>query len=506
MTILRFLISNDVILLGNLDPISLLNSLTMLQIPIGIRLFLKDQYRSLVVYRFLVLILTYLAYASYHLSRRSFSIVKNVLSPHCSNATDKSNVTSFTDLDCNGWSPFNRGDSETLFSFLDSVFLFAYAFGMFFSGFIAERCNLRYFLAMGMLLSGVLNYCLGLAFYYNIHSLWFFVIFQLLSGLMQTTGWPAVVCCIGNWVPKSSRGVLFGFWNSHTNVGNILGAIIAGAFVDYNWGLSFIVPGIIIAIVGFLLFLFLVPCPEDVGISSSDIHSEIRPAINEEDSPLLRSNDYSINFNNTERHAISFYHALWIPGVLEFSFCLFFAKLVSYTFLFWLPFYIKYSVHISSSDSAYLSASFDLGGIIGAIMAGYIVDRYGYSALTCVGMLTMAIPSLLCYYNFGATSNLLNILLQVISGAFVNGPYSLITTTVSTELGTKVKSSQALATVTAIIDGTGSFGAAIGPLLSGPLAVYGWKYVFLMVILSDAVAMLSLIRIAKQEFQRYRRA
>ncbi|KAI7688157.1 Putative glycerol-3-phosphate transporter 5, partial [Sarcoptes scabiei] len=505
-------------------------SLTMLQIPIGIRLFLKDQYRSLVVYRFLVLILTYLAYASYHLSRRSFSIVKNVLSPHCSNATDKSNVTSFTDLDCNGWSPFNRGDSETLFSFLDSVFLFAYAFGMFFSGFIAERCNLRYFLAMGMLLSGVLNYC-----------------------LMQTTGWPAVVCCIGNWVPKSSRGVLFGFWNSHTNVGNILGAIIAGAFVDYNWGLSFIVPGIIIAIVGFLLFLFLVPCPEDVGISSSDIHSEIRPAIetspssasyssvfqssqdsgvypnessnknekhrrknlnqgeessevNEEDSPLLRSNDYSINFNNTERHAISFYHALWIPGVLEFSFCLFFAKLVSYTFLFWLPFYIKYSVHISSSDSAYLSASFDLGGIIGAIMAGYIVDRYGYSALTCVGMLTMAIPSLLCYYNFGATSNLLNILLQVISGAFVNGPYSLITTTVSTELGTKVKSSQALATVTAIIDGTGSFGAAIGPLLSGPLAVYGWKYVFLMVILSDAVAMLSLIRIAKQEFQRYRRA
>lgn len=158
----------------------------MLQIPIGIRLFLKDQYRSLVVYRFLVLILTYLAYASYHLSRRSFSIVKNVLSPHCSNATDKSNVTSFTDLDCNGWSPFNRGDSETLFSFLDSVFLFAYAFGMFFSGFIAERCNLRYFLAMGMLLSGVLNYCLGLAFYYNIHSLWFFVIFQLLSGKISS--------------------------------------------------------------------------------------------------------------------------------------------------------------------------------------------------------------------------------------------------------------------------------------------------------------------------------
>ena len=39
--------------------------------------------------------------------------------------------------------------------------------------------------------------------------------------------------------------------------------------------------------------------------------------------------------------AISFWGALKIPGVVEFSLCLFFAKLVSYTFLFWLPNYIS---------------------------------------------------------------------------------------------------------------------------------------------------------------------
>ena len=32
---------------------------------------------------------------------------------------------------------------------------------------------------------------------------------------------------------------------------------------------------------------------------------------------------------------------LLFQGVIEFSLCLFFAKLVSYTFLFWLPKYIK---------------------------------------------------------------------------------------------------------------------------------------------------------------------
>ena len=52
-----------------------------------------------------------------------------------------------------------------------------------------------------------------------------------------------------------------------------------------------------------------------------------------------------------------------------------------------------------------------------------------------------------------------------VTGLLVNGPYALITTSVSAELGTHkslVSSSKALATVTAIIDGTGSVGAAVG--------------------------------------------
>ena len=41
-----------------------------------------------------------------------------------------------------------------------------------------------------------------------------------------------------------------------------------------------------------------------------------------------------------EGEAISIAQALRIPGVIEFSLCLFFSKLVSYTFLDWLPYYI----------------------------------------------------------------------------------------------------------------------------------------------------------------------
>ncbi len=41
--------------------------------------------------------------------------------------------------------------------------------------------------------------------------------------------------------------------------------------------------------------------------------------------------------------AIGFFEAWRIPGVATFAFCLFFSKLVAYTFLYWLPFYIRHT-------------------------------------------------------------------------------------------------------------------------------------------------------------------
>ena len=48
-----------------------------------------------------------------------------------------------------------------------------------------------------------------------------------------------------------------------------------GVWVDDDWGLSFIVPGSIIAAGGFIVWLFLVPKPEDVNLSSDITVSQI---------------------------------------------------------------------------------------------------------------------------------------------------------------------------------------------------------------------------------------
>lgn len=211
-----------------------------------------------------MLILTYVAYMCYHMTRKPISVVKSVLHRNCSELIPPDDVPQ-NDTNWCDYQPFDTDDSSKLFGALDSAFLFSYAIAMFMSGYVAERVSLRYFLSFGMILSGIFTYLFGVAKPYNIHSLWYFIIVQALAGICQTTGWPGVVTVVGRWFGKSKRGLIFGIWNSHTSIGNILGTLIAAYYVEKDWSLSFIYPGIIMAVVGFLLFLFLVDSPDLLG-------------------------------------------------------------------------------------------------------------------------------------------------------------------------------------------------------------------------------------------------
>uniref|UniRef100_A0AAR2L0Y4 Glucose-6-phosphate exchanger SLC37A2 n=1 Tax=Pygocentrus nattereri TaxID=42514 RepID=A0AAR2L0Y4_PYGNA len=453
------------------------------------------------VYRGFILLLTFLFYTAYHLSRKPISIVKSQLHRNCSFVIRPADLNITDNATWCDWVPFDQDNYQNLYGYLDNCFLVAYAIGMFFSGMFGERLPLRYYLAVGMLSSGLFTSLFGLGFYWNIHSLWYYCLVQALNGLVQTTGWPAVVACVGNWFGKGKRGFIMGVWNSHTSVGNILGSLIAGAFVSSAWGMSFIVPGIIIGAMGVLCFFFLVEKPEDVNCTPPQHHEDT------EREPLLRntSNNEEIFNNHTpavveaaeeQAEAISFCGALRIPGVVEFSLCLLFAKLVSYTFLYWLPLYIANVAHFDPKAAGDMSTLFDVGGILGGILAGVISDYTGGRATTCCVMLIVAAP-MLFVYNLTSSNCML-----LFCGALVNGPYALITTAVSADLGTHeclAGNSRALSTVTAIIDGTGSIGAAIGPLLAGLISPTGWNNVFYMLITADILACLLLSRLVFKE-------
>ncbi|KAK2828685.1 hypothetical protein Q5P01_019719 [Channa striata] len=475
----------------------------------GIRLitsFSRDTW-----YRYFTLFLTFLFYTAYHLSRKPISIVKSQLHRNCSTVIRPTDLNITDNVTWCDWAPFDQDNYQTLFGVLDNSFLVAYAIGMFFSGIFGERLPLRYYLSFGMLMSGLFTALFGLGFYWKIHSLGYYAFVQVMNGLMQTTGWPAVVACVGNWFGKGKRGFIMGIWNSHTSVGNILGSLIAGVFVSSAWGMSFIVPGIIIASTGILCFFFLVEKPEHVNCSPPQHHSDEESG---ETEPLLHNSphhDQSINgaistepLEGVEEHAeaISFCGALRIPGVVEFSLCLLFAKLVSYTFLYWLPLYISNVAHFEAKEAGDMSTLFDAGGIVGGIMAGLVSDYTGGRATTCFIMLVVAAPMLFVYNAVGQKSFGTTVGMLLLCGGLVNGPYALITTAVSADLGTHESlrgNSRALSTVTAIIDGTGSVGAALGPLLAGLISPTGWNNVFYMLISADVLACLFLFRLVYKE-------
>lgn len=507
--------------------------------PIGIKLFgicfnFSSEQSKRSYHQVLVLFLTFIAYAAFHMGRRPLSVVKNVLNRSCAkqNSTiptyDPASIITTSENTCD-WAPFDDdATANHLLAYLDTAFLSSYAIFMFVSGFVAERVNLRYFISLGSLLSGLGLIAFGLAYPLEIHSMTFFIIVQIVSGAVQTTGWPVVVTCISNWFEESKRGTIYGLWNSHTSLGNILGATIAGFFVEKDWGLSFMVPGAIMIVVGIILFLFLVPAPGDVKLSPPvsstqfDIGGEQQQQqqqqatqtdpIGKEDTSKRNydlENDLDKDFKlfptpsdgNKEQKAVSFIEALKIPGVIEYSLCLFFSKLVSYTFLYWLPRYITSSTTFNSRDSAYLSTPFDIGGIAGAVLAGYLSDKLKVNGIICNIMLILAIPAMFLYQGFGAYSPLLNILLQLVAGALVNGPYCLITTAVSADLGNRIKDGHAMATVSAIIDGMGSIGAVLGPLFAGFVSSSDWQAVFLMLMLADVLASLCIARVTVQDFK-----
>ncbi|GAB2289140.1 hypothetical protein Dimus_023443 [Dionaea muscipula] len=482
---------------------------------------LRPSKKTLFFHRALVLVITFLAYASFHASRKPPSIVKSVLGPEISqNNTSPDDDDPTTNTRQVGWPPFNGSHGTHRLGELDVAFLSAYSIGMYFAGHLGDRIDLRVFLAVGMWGSAVFTIAFGLGYWFNVHKFVYFIVVQVVSGLFQSTGWPCVVAVVGNWFGTAKRGLIMGVWNSHTSVGNILGSVVASWMLDFGWGWSFVLPGFFVFLMGIVVYVFLVVSPDVVGLNSPEGGIEMKEedsaenndkAVEAENLSLLHQNKnahHSVLLQDSNAIAIGFLEAWQLPGVAPFAFCLFFSKLVAYTFLYWLPFYIRHTgvagFHFSHKTAGMLSTIFDLGGVTGGILAGYISDKIEARGITSVLFLSLSIVALVLYRVYGSISMFINIVLMFLSGSLVNGPYSLITTAVATDLGTNSTiqgNSRALATVTAIIDGTGSVGAAVGPLLAGYMSGRGWNSVFAMLIMSNFVAGLFLIRVVRSELE-----
>ncbi|XP_065739760.1 sugar phosphate exchanger 3 isoform X5 [Phocoena phocoena] len=186
-----------------------------------------------------VFLLTFFSYSLLHASRKTFSNVKVSISKQWTPSAFNKSI----ELPVEIWSSnhlFPSAEEATLFlGTLDTIFLFSYAVGLFISGIVGDRLNLRWVLSFGMCSSALVVFVFGtLTEWLHFYNKGLYCSLWIVNGLLQSSGWPCVVAVMGNWFGKAGRGVVFGLWSACASVGNILGACLASSVLQYGYEYS----------------------------------------------------------------------------------------------------------------------------------------------------------------------------------------------------------------------------------------------------------------------------
>lgn len=438
-----------------------------------------------------VFFLTFFSYGFFHGCRKSFSNVKDLLSE-----TFTPNSTYYPyDTWQNDHMFASTTDADVFLGELDSLFLFAYAFGLYINGVLGDRLNLRYFLAFGMCSSSVVTFIFGyLGSVFDERSLWFYRLLQFVNGLFQSIGWPATVSIMGNWFGQSSSGVVFGFWSANASLGNIIGSVILAQVLSYGYEFGMMLNALILFCAGVTVFFCLVVSPSDLGLPNPD--DKKNPVGTVTPPPRhMGGSEASHEVSNKvvvkEPKAIGFIEAVLIPGVIPYSLAYACLKLVNYSFFFWLPTYLKQGLNWKEDASVEFSNFYDAGGIAGGIFAGLASDLLGARSPIVSCMLLLSIGTILLF-NYVSGAYGITVFVLVVNGFLIGGVANTISTAITADLGKHEKirgSAEALGTVTGIIDGTGSVGAAIGQYFVGVInKKAGWKWVFFFLIFMTALS------------------
>ena len=375
-----------------------------------------------------------------------------------------------------------------------------------------------------------------------------FVLFFAMSGLWQSIGWPSYIAVIGNWFPRKYRGLIFGFWWSCENTGNIGGNLFTNFLVTYydmNWMQVFRTIAIFVGIFGVVNFFFLVDHPSKFNFvvdsddpylrtshidkdrlrDSSMIHKRQASIESGKDIENRKENLLSRNYNNKistydTSAGISFLEAWAIPGVLMYAICNSFVKLSTYGILYWLPSYAKYQLHYNTNQISRIAISYDLGVIIGNVIIGRISDLiYGKRAPVVFFSLFWGATSLLVivfmtckqdedwgtFLNHYATYIMLVLIFLV--GFWIGTVFNIISATAAADLArnSSLKNNdKALATLGGIMDGSGSFGAAVGSYLIGYIRTYSWRGMFMFLSAAVYIGAFAILKVCIREIREIR--
>ncbi len=331
-------------------------------------------------------------------------------------------------------------DAATL-GWIGTAYLLAYTLGQFLSGWAGNRFGPRLLLLTGMAVTIGANIAFG--FTTNAYT---FAAFMVVNGLAQSTGWSNNVGTMARWFHRQERGTVMGWWATNFQVGGVLANLLAAAILA-AWGVEwafFSGSFVLMAVWAFFLFNQRND-PADVGLP---------PVVDPDESESEEGQD-----------------AGWtravVTNVLIVGVFYFFVKFIRYALWSWAPYLLSRNYGLDFDDAGYLSTAFDLAGIAGVIVCGWLSDRYFEGRRASVAFLFICGMAASCgfLYVLGPTSLILFGTSLALIGFTLYGPDALMSGAGAIDVGSPQKAVLAAG----IINGMGSIGAVVQEFALGAM-------------------------------------
>lgn len=412
-------------------------------------------------WRWRIFFITWLAYAGFYLTRKSFAIAKVDLAQ-----------------------PEVMGIGKVDMAWMNAAFLAMYAIGQFIWGMCGDRFGTRRVVLTGMMASVLTGVLMGAS-----SGVALMVVLLCFQGICQSTGWAPLSKNISNFYSQRERGRVMGFWATNYAIGGVVASALAGFAIEWggHWRYAFWVPsGVLLCIWG-LFYWLQRNRPQDVGLPPIEqYHGEPR-AVLTGDSKEKQAEEGSWKF---------IWQVMTNRMVLLLAGVYFFMKSTRYFFLLWSPLYVNHKLGSGAAASGVLGSMFELAGPLGVLLGGFLSDKVFNARRMPAAIISLFVVAGVLFF-FGdlpATPMAMGLGFFAV-GFFLYMPDSLVAATAAIDFGTR----QGAATASGMINGFGSIGAIIGGVLPGVLEsslgknVDIWPYIFPGLALSLIIAAMLLL-------------
>ena len=248
---------------------------------------------------------------------------------------------------------------------IGAALLFTYAVGKFVNGFMADYCNIKRFMATGLVVSAFINLVMGLTGLWesaagisNIALFLFFAIIWGMNGWAQSMGSAPAVITLSRWFPLNKRGTYYGFICATPSLGEFLSFLYIGALVTvFGWQWGFIgaaAAGIAGAVI---IAVFMHDNPESKGLPPVEVINK------EKFDPLRRK---SIKQSQKQGLLTS---GIWIIAISSA-----FLYICRYAINGWGVLFLQKVKEYPLETATQLIAVYSLLGVVGTVFSGWISD------------------------------------------------------------------------------------------------------------------------------------